>query len=166
MNEHNPEKVLYTARTHPKVLVKMVLIQIVLLFLHLILWWAMPNDADYRFNLVLHGIIVFAELYYVVIPVLRWWMEEFELTDRRLIHRWGILNKESRELNLNRIVSINEERDILDRIFGCGTLKFYSSAGGDAIEQDGPGVTFKDVPRMKYFRSLVENVKYGTPIQE
>lgn len=154
------EKLLYRSRTHWKALLKMIAIQVGLLVAHVVLLVAMPSGVDYRVNLALHGAIILLEIHYVVWPVLKYYNEFFELTDRRLINRWGVINKESREIPLSRIVSINEERDLIDRIFGCGTLIFYSSAGAGEGGQDGPGVAFRDIPNVRHFRELIEEAKW------
>lgn len=165
-------------RTHPKMLFVPALIQLVLIAAHvgLALAWApatsnlgiegaLPSWAQ----LAAHGVIVIAELWYVVLPALRWWNTTFTLTDAAVVTHWGIIERHSREIPLARITSIHTERGLLDRIFRCGTLIFqdaaYTPAGSytplTARTTDAPdlGVVFHDVPRVDQVRAAVDEAR-------
>ena len=127
------------------------------------------ESVDSLGPLIAHLIVLALEVWYVVVPVLRWWNTIYILTDRRVQSHWGILYKHSREIDLQRIASISEERGILDRIFGCGTLNFYDAAETAQPKKSGfwnkensqRGVRFVDVPRIKEVRELVEKARYA-----
>lgn len=167
---------LFTGRTHPKILFKAGMMQILLLALLLAALLYIPDETssntfnDYGFWVVAL-ILLPLELYYVVLPALRWWNETFTLTDRRVKNNWGILYKNSREIDLQRIVSIEEERGILDRIFNCGTLKFYDAANPQGEESGNPlsshghknsgGLKFHDISNVQEVRQMIERAKYN-----
>ena len=49
----------------------------------------------------------------VVVPFLRWWTTTCTVTNRRLITRWGILNKIGKDIPLMRITDVLCERSLL-----------------------------------------------------
>lgn len=168
------EEVLYSARTHPKALFKSALILLCLLLLHIVFWRIWPESFGWDWldkwgAVLVHGTLAFLMVWYVVVPGLRWWNSLFTLTNKRVKMDWGVIYKHSREIDLTRIASISEERGILDRIFGCGTLNFYDAAaqaqphtGGVWNESmSNSGVKFKDVPNVKDVRARVEKAKYS-----
>lgn len=168
------ENVLYVARTHPKVLFRALLVQAALLALHIFLLNVWPaslgwDTADKWGAPITHAFILGLEIWYVFIPTLQWWNSSFILTNKRVKNDWGVLYKQSREIDLARIASISEERGVLDRMFGCGTLNFYDAAAGSQPHTSGPwnrnrsegGVRFHDVPKVKEVRAMVEKAKYS-----
>lgn len=169
------EKVLYTSRTHPKALARVILIQLILLAFHLLIINFWPDNVSWSWldkwgEPVLHGLIIILEIWYVVVPFLRWRNDRFTVTTERVRNEWGILYKQSREIDLSRISSISEERGILDRIFGAGTLNFYDAAANAQPNTGGAwndskksnyGIRFTDVPRVKEVRKLIEQARYG-----
>lgn len=168
------EKILYSSRTHPKILAKAALIQLILVVLHVLVALYLPSDTGWQwFNswggLVLHLIIVGFEVWFFVVPVMKWWNDKFIVTSTRVRNEWGVLYKHSREIDLSRISSISEQRGILDRLFGAGTLNFYDAAAVAQPETSGPwnekqadyGVRFRDVPRVKHVRQIIEQARYG-----
>lgn len=168
------ENTLYTARVHPKVLFKPAVIQLLLLLAHIFFFKIMSTSTGWDFwnswgNFIVHGLIVSLEIWYVVVPIMQWYSTFYTLTDRRVKANWGVLYKHSREIDLKRIASISEERGILDRIFGCGSLNFYDAAADSQPHTNGAwnkpanvaGVRFHDVPRVKEVREMVEEAKYS-----
>lgn len=170
------ETAILRLRTHPKVLFQPALIQLVLIAAHIGLaryWPATLGDPwlDEWGQLVAHGVIAAVELFYVAIPALRWWNAEFTVTNRRLIETWGVLYRNSRDIPLDRIASVTEERGILDRIFGAGTLVFHDAGFVDlgtptkrGLQQrpgdSRVGVRFHDVPRVHMTRQVIDQARY------
>lgn len=174
------ETVLLRLRTHPKVLFQPAVVQLLLIAAHVALYIFWPASTGYQWldewgQLSLHGVIALVELHYVATPALRWWNAAFTVTNHRLIETWGILYRNSREIPLERIGSVTEERGILDRIFGAGTLVFHDTAmmGFDdhqpkrGLQQRAStgrvGVRFHDVPRFFEVRQQIDDVRYARP---
>lgn len=168
------EKILYKTKTHPKVLVKAIVIQIVLLALHILIIKFWPTFSieilDKWGQLTIHALIICLEIYYVIVPVLQWYNNIFTVTNYRVINEWGILNKKSKEIDLKNIVSATTDRDILDRIFGCGTLIFYGAASSDwdrsrgrrrkdETNESNTGIKFYDVPKVKYVENAINKLR-------
>lgn len=164
--------VLLETRTHPKILFKAFVIQIILIIFHVlaVIFW--PEQIDWVFAeewgpWITHGAIFTLELWYVAVPFLQWYNSKFIVTNDRVRSEWGVLYKHSREIKLHRIASISDERGILDRIFGAGTLNFYDAAAPAQPKTSGKwnkhaqnvGIQFKDVPNIKKVREVIEEAK-------
>jgi len=59
---------------------------------------------------------------FVASPLLRWWTTSYELTNRRLRLRTGILTRAGRDFPLSRISDVSFVQGLLDRMLGCGRL--------------------------------------------
>lgn len=158
-----PEQVLFHGHTHAKILVKPITAQILLLTAHLALVKYLPGDLGSAelskwVPLVLHGLLVIGEFWYAIMPFLRWWFARFEVTDRRVRMRWGVLYKNSREIHLDRITQVAEERGILDRLWGAGTLVIHDAANSNAIR-------FHDVPKFKYVRQTLDDARHAAHLR-
>lgn len=151
---------------HKKALVPAATVFFFLLFLNVVTWKFWPEDLGYQW--IPQGLLIVLNIAGAIVPYLRWKTETFTVTKRSIRNDWGILYKQSREIDLTRIASISEERGILDRIFGCGTLNFYDAAAGAQPNTSGlwnkgdnpqAGVRFHDVPEVKKIRLIVEKAK-------
>lgn len=171
-----PEQKLWSGRTHPKILFKPAMVQLLLIALHVLVAVYIPKETNWGWwdawgQLTLQSILGFISFLYVVIPLLRWRNATFELTDRRVIKHWGILYRNSLEIPLDRITSVSVERGILDRIFNCGTLNFLDASAVSPNtrgswnrakdNQDLQGVRFYDVPRVLKVKELIDNTRYN-----
>jgi uncharacterized membrane protein YdbT with pleckstrin-like domain len=90
---------------------------------------------------------------FVVVPILRWQTTIYVITNRRLITRRGMINKQGRDIPLYRINDVSYEKSLLDRIFGCGTLII-----SDASEQ--AGVRLLDVPHVEEVQVRINELLY------
>ena len=61
------------------------------------------------------------------VPFLRWRTTTYELTNRRLRLRKGILSRTGRDFPLIRISDVSFEQGVLDRLLGCGRLVVESA---------------------------------------
>ncbi len=59
---------------------------------------------------------------WVARPLLRWWTTSYELTNRRLRLRAGILTRTGRDFPLSKISDVSFAQGLLDRMLGCGRL--------------------------------------------
>lgn len=134
------EELILRLRTHPKVLIWPVVI--------LVLTGAavgaglafMPADWKPVGIWVLVAAALLVVLVFVLLPWLRWFTSQFAVTDRRIITRHSILNRRGHDVPLRRINNVNYERDLLDRVLGCGTLVLETAAGQPLILPDVPDV--------------------------
>lgn len=89
----------------------------------------------------------------VLVPFLRWRTTTYTLTDRRVITRRGIINKSGHDIPLSRINNVTYERNLLDRILGCGTLQLTTAA-------EAP-VTLVDVPDVERVHVVMTELLFG-----
>ena len=74
-------------------------------------------------------------------PFLVWLSASYTVTNRRLITRSGIFTRSGRDIPLYRINDVSYERDLLDRVLGCGTLVIaVASEEGRSVLPDVPRV--------------------------
>lgn len=102
---------------------------------------------------VLLGLALVLMVPLVLLPFLRWLTTTYTMTDRRIITRRGVLNKTGHDLPLRRINNVAYERDLLDRILGCGTLVFTTAA-------ETP-VTLPDVPQVERVHVQMTELLFG-----
>ena len=100
----------------------------------------LPANQRNWSNWVVIGIAVVAFLIWVVYPLIRWWTTTYTITDRRIITRRGIITRTGHDLPLNRINDVSYERDLVDRVLGCGSLVLTTAAHDPVVLPDIPDV--------------------------
>lgn len=73
-------------------------------------------------RLALGAVALVIDIVFVAIPLLRWRTTTYELTNRRLRLRAGLLSRTGRDFPLTRISDVSFAQGLLDRILGCGRL--------------------------------------------
>jgi uncharacterized membrane protein YdbT with pleckstrin-like domain len=73
-------------------------------------------------RLIVAAVAIVAAILFVLGPVLRWWTTIYELTNRRLRLRAGVLVRSGRDFPLSRISDVSFRQGLLDRVLGCGRL--------------------------------------------
>ena len=127
-------------RTHGKALVGPVLVLLVTAVLVGVAVAAAPPEWQPWANWALFGLGAVVVIGWAALPYLRWLTTTYTLTDRRIITRRGIINKTGHDLPLTRINNVAYERDLLDRILGCGTLQLTTAAEAPLYLHDIPDV--------------------------
>lgn len=175
------EETLRVVRTHPKVLVGPLFLQLILIVVHVLVMKYLPTDTDMpAWNewapTVIHVAIAVLEVIYFVLPLLRWQNTTFTVTTKRVITNWGIFYKKSRDIRFENIVSVSTDRGILDRIFRCGTVVFHNAASESAAmneqyrsntltKRNGGdrdlGVRFHDVSDPEGIEALVNEQRFN-----
>lgn len=147
------EDVILHMRTHGKALIMPVL---GLLLLAVLTWAGMtfaPDSWRPVAPWVVGGVVLILFVLLVFIPWLRWRTTTYTLTDRRVITRKGIINKSGHDIPLSRINNVTYERNLLDRILGCGTLQLTTAA-------EAP-VTLVDVPSVERVHVVMTELLFG-----
>ena len=111
------------------------------------------------FQLVLRiviGVVALVLIFWLFfLPYLRWRTTTYTITNRRLVTRAGIIRRTGRDIPLYRINDISFDKDLVDRIFGCGTLVVH-----DASEQ--AGVEMHDIPRVEHVQVMLQELLHAT----
>lgn len=147
------ERVVRHMRTHGKALILPVIWLILLAAVVGAGLALLPADWRPWSIYVLLGLALVLMVPLVLLPFLRWLTTTYTMTDRRIITRRGILNKTGHDLPLRRINNVAYERDLLDRILGCGTLVFTTAA-------ETP-VTLPDVPQVERVHVQMTELLFG-----
>ncbi len=88
-----------------------------------------------------------------LLPLLRWRTTTHTVTTHRLITRSGIINKIGHDVPVARITNVAYERSFTDRLFGCGSLVFTTSA-------EAP-VVLSDIPKVEEVGVAISNLLFG-----
>lgn len=108
------------------------------------------GPARIGLSIVALGIVIA----WVAWPLLRWRTTSYELTDRRLRLRAGILTRTGRDFPLSKISDVSFSQGLLDRLLGCGRL---------VVESPGERgqLVLTEIPRVQHVQAtlfqLVEN---------
>lgn len=132
------ERVVVSTRTHPKALLLPVLALVVLLAVGVLV----QGLGLQVLTLVAWVVVLVGIVWWVLRPFLVWLTASYTVTDRRLITRTGVLTRRGHDIPLSRISDIASERDLVDRMLGCGTL-IISDASTDGE------VRLPDIPQVE-----------------
>ena len=81
---------------------------------------AIRDSAPARIALGVVALVVVVT--WVARPLLRWRTTCYELTNRRLRLRAGIISRTGRDFPLSKISDVSFQQGLLDRLLGCGRL--------------------------------------------
>jgi uncharacterized membrane protein YdbT with pleckstrin-like domain len=103
-------------------------------------------QADERIAVGVVAVVV--ALIWAGVPFLRWRTTTYELTNRRLRLREGILSRTGRDFPLIRISDVSFSQGVLDRVLGCGRL---------VVESPGEHgqLVLTEIPEVKRVQALL-----------
>ena len=143
------ERLVLRLHPHWKVLLRPVVILALIVVAALaLLIFAVPQQHSALARLAVGVIALLAVLFWVMVPVLRWWSTSYELTNRRLRLRTGILTRSGRDFPLTRISDVSFSHGLLDRLLRCGRL-VVESAG------EHGQLVLTEIPRVEEVQSLL-----------
>lgn len=117
------ERVVLKLHPHWRTLLRPVLILALIVVAAPTLLIFLPAQASTDpVRLAVGAIALAAAIVWFVVPLLRWWTTSYELTNRRLRLRAGILTRRGRDFPLARISDVSFAQGLLDRMLGCGRL--------------------------------------------
>ncbi|MBC7632751.1 PH domain-containing protein [Aeromicrobium sp.] len=88
-----------------------------------------------------------------IVPFATWLAWTYTLTNKRIVEQKGLLTRTGRVIPLSRINDVAFEKNLNDRILGCGTLIIH-----DASEQ--AGLELRDIPHIEAFHRTVTNLVF------
>jgi uncharacterized membrane protein YdbT with pleckstrin-like domain len=137
------ESVVVDTRTHPKALLLPILALVVLLAIGVFVQKAVDQDVVTK---VIWVVVAIGVIWFFFRPVLIWITATYTITTRRLITRHGVITRRGHDIPLTRVSDVAYEKDVLDRLLGCGTLVISdASTHGQVALPDIPHV--EDVQR-------------------
>lgn len=157
----NPgETVVVSTRTHPKALLLPILALVVLLAIGVFVQNAVDEPVVTR---VVWVVVAVGIVWFVVRPFLVWLTATYTVTTRRLITRHGVITRKGHDIPLTRVSDVAYERDLIDRMLGCGTLVVSdASTHGQVALPDIPHI--EDTHRR--IQELLHDLHDGDPRDE
>jgi uncharacterized membrane protein YdbT with pleckstrin-like domain len=149
------EQTVATTRTHVKVLFIPFLILLVVCVAAGFLIARIGDEGGNVVGWVIAGLALVLIVWGSVLPFLKWLTWTYTLTNKRLVEQKGILTRTGRVIPLNRVNDVAFEKNLNDRILGCGTLIIH-----DASEQ--AGLELNDIPHIEAFHRTVTNLVFET----
>jgi uncharacterized membrane protein YdbT with pleckstrin-like domain len=90
------------------------------------------RDEKLVFETTHHWVIFFtlkALLTLFIYPIIKRWSDEFGITNKRVVIKTGLISRETVEMNLSKIESVNVDQSIMGRILGYGTITIIGTGG-------------------------------------
>ena len=113
---------------HWKTLIRPILVAVLVVAIALIAEVVIPNGTGAGAARGAVGIVaVLVLMIWLIVPVLRWRTTTYELTNRRLRLRRGILSRTGRDFPLIRISDVSFSHGLIDRLLRCGRLVVESA---------------------------------------
>ncbi|WP_194839954.1 PH domain-containing protein [Aeromicrobium yanjiei] len=147
------EQTVETTRTHVKVLFVPFLILLVLAVAAGFLVPRVGDKGDGVVGWIVAAVAAVLLIWGVLLPFLKWYLWTYTLTTKRLLEQKGILTRTGRVIPLSRVNDVAYEKNLNDRLLGCGTLIIH-----DASEQ--AGLQLRDIPRIEAFHRTVSNLVF------
>ena len=137
------ESIVVDTRTHPKAL----LFPLLMLVVFLAIGTFVQKEVDQtEVNWTVWALMAVGIVWFVIRPVLIWLTATYTITTRRLITRHGVITRRGHDIPLTRVSDVAYEKDLIDRLLGCGTLVISdASTHGQVALPDIPRV--EDVQR-------------------
>jgi uncharacterized membrane protein YdbT with pleckstrin-like domain len=133
------ESIVISTRTHPKALLLPILALVVLLAIGVVVQNAVEEGTVTKAVWVVMAIGV---VWFVIRPVLIWLTATYTITTRRLITRHGVITRKGHDIPLTRVSDVAYERDLIDRLLGCGTLVISDASTHGQV-------ALPDIPRIE-----------------
>jgi uncharacterized membrane protein YdbT with pleckstrin-like domain len=122
------ERLILQLHPHWKTLLGPILILIVVVAAALAGLIALTSHANTGIARLAIGVAALvAIMIWFTVPLLRWRTTSYELTNRRLRLRSGILSRSGRDFPLIRISDVSFSHGLIDRMLGCGRLVVESA---------------------------------------
>lgn len=90
------------------------------------------NNENVVFETKLHWVIFFSLRSIFTLTIYAWlerWLSEYVITNRRIIIKTGFIARNTFEMNLSKIESVNVEQSIMGRILNYGSITIIGSGG-------------------------------------
>lgn len=147
------ESIITSTRTHIKVLFVPFLILIVVAGAGGFLAASVSDSGNGLPRWAVIAVALVLIVWGSVIPFIRWFTWTYTLTNKRIIEQKGILTRSGRVIPLNRINDVSFEKNLNDRLLGCGTLIIH-----DASEQ--AGLALRDIPHIEDLHRTVTSLVF------
>ena len=126
------EQIHYEAHQHPFVFLARIITEtVVLLVLVGTVWFLATkgiSNPQRPWILLILGVMAAAVFASAIYDFLRWRTEQFVLTDRRVMHLHGVINKSTVDSSLDKINDVQLRQTFFGRIFNYGDLEVQTAS--------------------------------------
>jgi uncharacterized membrane protein YdbT with pleckstrin-like domain len=123
------EKVLYSTNAHWIVYWKGILAWIVAVAL-LVLSRSTVNESLTLFCLAGAAVVALAALFWTVVAWFHRWTTETDVTNLRVVHKTGFIKRDTFEMSLDKVESVDVSQSILGRILNYGNVTILGVGEG------------------------------------
>ena len=142
------ETVVVDTRTHPKALLFPIFMLVVLLAIGTL---AQTQVDQKQVHWAVWALAIIGIVWFVLRPVLIWLTATYTITTRRLITRHGVITRRGHDIPLSRISDVAYEKDLIDRLLGCGTLVISDASTHGQV-------ALPDIPRVEETQRKLNNL--------
>jgi uncharacterized membrane protein YdbT with pleckstrin-like domain len=122
------EQTVLLLHPHWKTLIRPLLVAVLVVAVALVAEVAIPSGSRAALErLGVAVVAILALMLWLIAPLLRWRTTSYELTNRRLRMRAGIVTRHGRDIPLARINDVSFDKGLLDRVLGSGRLVVESA---------------------------------------
>ena len=61
---------------------------------------------------------------------MRWWVTEIAVTDRRVIYKKGLIRRQTNEMNMDKVESVQIDQSVLGRLLDYGDVTILGTGEG------------------------------------
>jgi len=115
------EKVLFTTTVHWVVYLPAILAWVAAIFFFALMRGAMTDGANLLW-LALAGVSALGAAYLTFRAWFRRWTSETDVTNLRVVHKQGFIRRDTFEMSLDRIESVDVSQSIAGRLLGYGDV--------------------------------------------
>src|SRR5258708_6073647 len=124
------EKVLYSTNAHWIVYWKGILAWIVAAAL-LVLSRSTVNESLTLFCLASAAVVALAALFWTVVAWFHRWTTETDVTNLRVVHKTGFIKRDTFEMSLDKVESVDVSQSIPGRILNYGDVSIFGVGEGN-----------------------------------
>src|SRR4051812_49399047 len=138
------EKVLYSTNKHWMYFLPAIAAWVVV-GAFLVLWRLVPADALTFVCLALAAIAGVAASYWTATAWFHRWTTETDVTNLRVVHKTGFIKRQTFEMNLDKVESVDVNQSILGRIFNYGDVTVLGvGEGGKTLDMIASPLSFRN----------------------
>ena len=138
------ERVLYSTNEHWMFFLPAIAAWIVAVAF-LVLWRLVTGDALMLFCLALAAVAGLAALYWTATAWFHRWTTETDVTNLRVVHKTGFIKRQTFEMSLDKVESVDVNQSILGRILNYGNVSIFGvGEGGKTIDTIASPLEFRN----------------------
>ena len=123
------EKVLYSTNEHWMFFLPAIAAWVVVA-VFLVLWRLVASDGLEWVCLALAGMAGLAALYFTATAWFHRWTTETDVTNMRVVHKTGFIKRDTFEMSLDKVESVDVNQSILGRLLNYGDLTIQGVGEG------------------------------------